>query len=274
MPEPTQGPPSPDAPLRALIVEDEPLGYRRLVDVLTQHPDVEVVGWARTTKAARAAIQKHRPNVLFLDIHMPGISGLDLARSLATQEHPPMIVFVTAHDRYAVSAFELDAVDYLLKPYVNERVEEALDRLRSALATRALMNLTSRLNRARPAISPPRSESDRARSPYLSRIAVESRGRLRVIPVEQIDRIRASGVYAELHTTEGRFLLRESLTGLDLKLDPQRFCRIHRSEIVALDSIESYSRGGGQYAVHLKSGLTLPVGRSYRKELERRLGRL
>ena len=97
--------------LRALIVEDEPLGYRRLLDLLAPHADVEVVGWARSAKAALEAIQKQRPNVIFLDIHMPGGSGIELARSLAAQEQPPMVVFVTAHDRYAVGAFELDAVD-------------------------------------------------------------------------------------------------------------------------------------------------------------------
>jgi two-component system, LytTR family, response regulator len=263
----------PEVQLRALIVEDEPLSYRRLHDVLTLQQDVQVVGWARSAKAALDAIQKHRPNLLFLDIHMPGATGIDLARSLATEKQPPAIVFVTAHDRYAVNAFDIDAIDYLLKPYVNERVLEALERVRRAMATRAVLALSARLHPAAPA-QQRRVEPEPESTTYLKRIAVEHRGKLRVIPVELIDRIGASGVYAEVHTGDGQFLVRESLVALELKLDPQRFCRIHRSEIIALDFIESYSRAGGHYAVHLKSGLTLSVGRSYRKELERRLGRL
>jgi|SRR5690606_25541109 len=241
--------------LRALIVEDEPLGYQRLLNLLGRQRDVQVVGWARDAETAIEAIHSHDPDVVFLDVELIGSSGVDVIRS-AGVEDPPLVVFVTAHDQYAVEAFELAAVDYLLKPYTDERVEEALQRVRRASAASA------------PRPAPARRPSEG----YLSRISVESRGKLRVIPVSSIYRIHADGVYAELHTENERFLVRDSLTALEAKLDPDEFCRIHRSEIVSLEHVESYTRTGGRYSVQLRNGKALSVGRSYRKELERRLG--
>jgi two-component system, LytTR family, response regulator len=257
--------------VRALIVEDEPLGYRRLLEVLGDHDDVEVVGWASCAETAIEAVRRLSPNLIFLDIEMPGSSGLEVVRSLGSGEMP-MIVFVTAHAEHAVEAFEIDAVDYLLKPYSNERVEESLDRVRRALASgSARPDDDSSGNRTRERDrEPPGRGSTTGR--FLSRVAVSSRGKMKVVPVSAIDRIEAEGVYASLHVGADTFLVRESLTALEEKLDPEDFCRIHRSAIVALDRVESYNRGGGTYFVQLTSGARLSVGRSYRKELERRLG--
>jgi two-component system, LytTR family, response regulator len=259
-------------PLRALIVEDEPLGYRRLLNLLGRETDIQVVGWARDADAALEAIRTHSPDVVFLDVELVGSSGLDVIRSTEAEDLP-LFVFVTAHDQYAVEAFDLEAVDYLLKPYTDERVEDALQRVRRAAAAGAV-----EIRKAGSETSPQEGSASATRAggrvpdPYLVRISVESRGKLRVVPVSSIDRIHAEGVYAELHAQGERFLVRESLTALETKLDPDRFCRIHRSDIVALEHVDSYSRAGGRYSVQLKSGKSLSVGRSYRKELERRLG--
>jgi two-component system, LytTR family, response regulator len=264
--------PAPEAPriLRALIVEDEPLGYQRLLNLLGDQKDVQVVGWARDAESAIEAIRSRNPDVIFLDVELVGSSGVDVIRSSGIED-PPLVVFVTAHDRYAVEAFELAAVDYLLKPYTDERVEEALQRVRRAAAS-AILPLRSAKPQPVAESSTRTSSTGRPIDPYLSRISVESRGKLRVIPVSSIFRIHADGVYAELHTEAERFLVRDSLTALETKLDPDRFCRIHRSEIVSLEHVESYSRSGGRYSVQLRNGKGLSVGRSYRKELERRLG--
>lgn len=258
--------------LRVLIVEDEPLGYRRLAEVLEVQSDVDVVGWAKDAPSAVESIRSLGPDLVFLDIHLSRGTGLDVVRTVGVEKMPP-IVFVTAYDRYAVEAFRLAAVDYLLKPYTDAMIGEALGRVRRTVATEDLSSVTERLRdllhladaEAPPAEPPPRE-------PYLSRIAVESQGRLRIVPVAHIDYIQGQGVYAELHVGADRHLIREPLRSLERRLDPEQFCRIHRSQIVRLDQIHEYIRGGGGYEVRLKSGPTLPVGRLYRKDLELRLG--
>jgi two-component system LytT family response regulator len=256
-----------------LIVEDEPLGHRRLCDALSRHADLAIVGWARTLQSAIAAIRSGSPDVVFLDIELPGASGLQLGRML-DPGRMPLIVFVTAHEAHAREAFDLDAVDYLLKPYADERVDQALLRVRRAQAARALGSISAQLHPIQP--SEASSDKDLHVGPgsYLTRITVTSKGDLRVIPITAVSRVGAQGGYVELHVGKDSFLLRESLSVLATRLDPEQFCRIHRSHIVALDLIESYTRRGGEYRVRLRGGGSLPVGRTYRKELERRLGRL
>ena len=261
------------APIRVLVVDDEPLARQRVLDLLAHEPSVEVVGTADNGGAAVDAIRARHPDLVFLDVQMPGITGLDVVREIGPASMPATI-FVTAYDQYALRAFELAALDYLVKPFDDERFEQAFRRARQLVELREMGKLREQLlavlrqtEDERPV---PRVEGA---EPYLERIAVEMRGKIRVVPVDQIDYITASGPYAELHTGDRTHLIREPMHVLEARLDPRQFIRIHRSAIVRLALVDTLHRGaGGDYEVQLKSGLRLPVSRSRREELERRLG--
>ena len=263
----------PNAPIRVLVVDDELLARERITDLLAHEPDVEIVGTADNGNTAIDAIRATRPDLVFLDVQMPGKTGLDVVREIGPDAMPATI-FVTAFDQYALRAFDLAALDYLVKPFDDERFEQAFQRARRLTELRDLGKLRERLlavlhdtsseNAARPALDSPA---------YLERIAVEMRGKVRVVPVDQIDYITADGPYAELHTGDRTHLIRETMHTLEERLDPRHFVRIHRSAIVRLQLVDTLLRGaGGDYEVQLKSGLRLPVSRSRREELERRLG--
>ena len=259
--------------LRVLIADDEPLAVQRIRDLLLES-DAEVeIQVAGSGKAAVAAIGDFDPDMVFLDIQMPGGTGLDVVRTVGAGSMP-LTVFVTAHDEFAVQAFELAAVDYLLKPFSDERFDEAFSRARARMEMEDADALREQLKMVLETGS--RGGSHAPGSPgYLKRIAVQKRGRLEVVPVEEIHHIVTNGVYAELHAGGETHLVRASLTTLEERLDPETFLRIHRSAIVRLDEVEVLVRGGGgSYQVQLKDGTELPVGRSRREELELKLGRL
>jgi two-component system, LytTR family, response regulator len=264
----------PNAPIRVLVVDDEPLARERLLDLLAHESGIEVVGTADNGTAAVEAIRAHQPDLVFLDVQMPGKTGLDVVREVGADAMPATI-FVTAFDQYALRAFELAALDYLVKPFDDERFEQAFHRARRLIELQEMGKLREQLlavlQQGGAAGQPPKSASGSA--PYLERIAVEMRGKVRVVPVEQIDYITASGPYAELHTGDRTHIIRETMQTLEERLDPRQFIRIHRSAIVRLALVETLLRGaGGDYEVQLKGGLRLPVSRSRREELERRLG--
>ena len=266
------------SPLRVLVVDDEALARQRLLDLLDAAEDTEVVGTAGTGREAVQAIQSLEPDLVFLDVQMPGLTGLDVVREVGP-DSMPVTVFVTAYDQHALKAFELAAVDYLLKPFEDERFHQALQRARDQVRLREVDALQGRLMallQAREAGSasttsssiPPSSTDD-----YLERIAVEMRGQVRVVPVERIDYVEADGPYAELHAGEDTFVIRERMQTLEDRLDPDVFFRIHRSTIVRLDRVESLLIGsGGDYAVRLEDGTRLRVSRSRYEALARRLG--
>jgi two-component system LytT family response regulator len=272
-------------PIRVLIVDDEPLARQRVEDLLRHEDGVDIVGMIDNGTAAIEAVRSLRPDLVFLDVQMPGKTGLDVVREVGPEDMPATI-FVTAYDRYALQAFDVAAVDYLVKPFDDERFEQAFRRARRLVELEEMGGLRERLlavlDSGRPAASPPpaappappeAASSPRAASPYLERIAVEMRGKVRVVPVSQIEYITASGPYVELHTSERAYLIREALHSLEERLDPERFLRIHRSIIVRVDLIDTFHRGaGGDYEVQLKGGARLRVSRSRREELERRLG--
>jgi two-component system, LytTR family, response regulator len=188
----------------------------------------------------------------------------------------PVTIFVTAYDRHALEAFELAALDYLVKPFDDERFEQALQRARHIVELHEVDRLRGQLlaalqgGSASPAGA---AHAAPASTKYLERVAVESKGKIRVVPVSQIDYILAAGVYAELYVGDRRYIVRESLQTLEEKLDPRVFMRIHRSAIVRLDLIDVFLRAeGGDYEVQLKNGVRLRVSRSRREALERRLG--
>jgi two-component system LytT family response regulator len=257
-------------PLRVIVVDDEPLAREHIIDRLSHEDDVEVVGTAGNGEDAVAAIARFEPDLVFLDIQMPGLTGIEVVERLLPDGMPPTI-FTTAFDRYALKAFDLAAVDYLLKPFDDERFSEAFRRARKAIELEDVARMTQRMLAL--IETSQRETSAPKKSPWLQRIPVEMRGQMRVVPVERIDYITASGPYAELHVGERTFAVRERMQELEERLDPEVFMRVHRSVIVRLDRIDVMLRGsGGDYAVRLKDGTELSVSRARRDALEQRLG--
>lgn len=261
--------------LRVLIVDDEPLSRQWLVDLLSGKENVQVVGMATTGKEAIEAIKTLGPDLVFLDVQMPGLTGVDVVRKIGPQQMP-VTIFVTAYDQYALKAFELAALDYLVKPFDEERFEQSFARAKSTINLKKMGEMTGRLFKLVQEEEKDQKQetSTEKKSPdYLERIAVEMRGQIRIVPVEEIDFITASDHYAELHVSENVYVTRERMQTLEDRLDPSEFFRIHRSTIVRLDRIESLLvSAGGDYAVKLKDGRRLKVSRGRRDELEARLG--
>jgi two-component system, LytTR family, response regulator len=268
--------------LRVLIVDDEALARQRLEDLLSHQENVEIVGTADNGTAAISAIRTLNPDLVFLDVQMPGATGIDVIRTIGTEDMPAT-VFVTAYDQYALKAFDMAAIDYLVKPFDDERFEQAFARARRLIELEEVDRLSEQLlavlqggSPATPAGSvtpvtagPPVT----GKTEYLERIAVETRGQVRVVPVGDIEYITASGPYAELHANGRAHVIRERMQMLEERLDQARFFRIHRSAIVRLDQIETLLRDpGGDYGVKLRSGVQLSVSRNRVEQLERWMG--
>ena len=223
------------------------------------------------------AIRELKPDLVFLDVQMPKKSGLDVVKEIGAAQMP-MTIFVTAYDRYALEAFDVAALDYLVKPFDDDRFEQAFRRARRSLAlegvdrARAQLLAMLRATESGPQKSMPKPGSS-ASATYLERIAVEMHGQVKPIPVAQIDYISAAGPYAELHVGDRRYVIREAMQTLEDRLDPNRFMRVHRSVIVRLDLVEAlHCGGGGDYELQMKGGVKLRVSRSRREGLERWLG--
>ena len=263
-------------PLRIVIADDEPLARQRLEDLLKHEAGVEIVGRAHNGEAAIRAIRELEPDLVFLDVQMPGRTGLDVVREIGPDEMPATI-FVTAYDQYAIKAFDVHAIDYLVKPFDDERFEQAFRRARRMVELEKVDRLSSDLRALLGGTPRAGAAGDRPAQgvggDYLERIAVEMRGQVRVVPVKQVDYIMASGPYAELYAGEKRYIIRERMNTLEERLDPAKFFRIHRSAIVRLELIETLIRNpGGDYAVQLKGGVKLKVSRNRFEELEERMG--
>lgn len=255
-------------PLRVLVVDDEPLARQRITDLLTAEADVEVAGQAATGRQAVDAIRRGAIDVVFLDVQMPGLSGLDVAREVGP-EAMPATVFATAYDRHALAAFDAAAVDYLLKPFDDDRFRQALARARDAVRLRDVdalrRQLATLLGEPGP-VAP-------ARSAYLERFAVETRGQTRVVLAAAVDYVTADGPYAELHAGGEVHVIRETMQVLEDGLDPAQFFRIHRSTIVRLDRVDALlTAPGGDYAVRLTDGTRLGLSRSRRDAFAQHLG--
>ena len=260
---------TPAKQLRVLIADDERLARQRLEDLLVHESGVEIVGRTDNGLMTISAIRELEPDLVFLDIQMPGKTGLEVVRVIGADEMPP-VIFTTAYD-HAVAAFDLAAIDYLIKPFDDERFEKAFRRARKMIELNQVSKLSAEL-RALLGTSPGES-GPVDKSQYLERIAVEMRGQVRVVPVKQIDYMIASGPYAELYVGDKRYLIRERMQSLEERLDPAKFFRIHRSAIVRLDLIETLIRNpGGDYAVQLKGGVKLKVSRSRFEKLEQQMG--
>lgn len=251
------------APLRAMIVDDEPIARRGVQRLLSDDADLEIVGEAGSGVEAVAEIRRLRPEILILDIQMPDLDGFGVLRELGS-EVPPAVIFLTAFDQHAVRAFEVHALDYVLKPFDDERFEAALQRAkRKAYGVREgdlADRLAALLGRGG------------AGSPYPDRIALRSGARVSFVDAEEILFVRASSNYVEVKTRKHLHVLRETLAEMEVKLDPAIFIRIHRSTIVnakAVEHVESVFRG--EYVVTMQEGTKFPSSRSYRERLEKAL---
>ena len=269
-------PEHPPPALRVLIVDDEPLGRRRVAGLVRKERGVEIVGMIGDGVSAVEAIRSLAPDLVFLDVQMPGMTGLEVVRTIGPADMPTT-VFVTAYDKHALAAFDLAAIDYLVKPFDDERFEEAFQRARrmarledaSRLRDMLLAVLQETGGQA-PTLKTPTRAGVGAR--YLERIPVESRGKVRFIPVSDIDYILASGPYAELVVGDRKHLIREAMQNLENQLDPVRFFRVHRSAIVQLDRVDALLKApGGECDVQLRNGVKIKIARSRREELEKRL---
>ena len=250
--------------LRALVVDDEPLARTALVRLLKRERDIQLVGQCGDGESAVETIRSAQPNIVFLDIQMPEMDGFQVVETIGV-EKMPVTVFVTAFDRYAIRAFDANAVDYLLKPFEPERFARALARARDRCLGRQDGESAERLF----ALLNSRMQSD-----YAQRIAVAVGGRIVFVAVNEIDWIEAEGNYARLHAARKVYDVRETLQSLMEKLDPREFVRIHRSTIVNVQRIrevQPWFRGG--HIVLLESGEQLRMSRYQRDAVERLLGK-
>lgn len=261
------------ARIRTLIVDDEPAARRGLRLLLERDPEVEIVGEAESGSEAVARIRADRPDLVFLDVQMPEMNGFQVVA--ATQVlPPPAVVFVTAYDRHALQAFEVNAVDYLLKPYEDARLVAALDRAKGELRHRqdqvlgnqlsGLLTYLQRTGTPRPATGAPEEEAVTS-----ERILLKSGGEFLFLKAEEIDWIEAEGDYMKFHAGGRAHLLRETMARLEERLDGRRFIRIHRSTIVNIDRVRKLSPTfAGEYAVVLQDGTKLRLSRGYHERMQ------
>ncbi len=258
-------------PIPTVIIDDEPLARERIQTLLADHPDFEVLAECSDGHQGIEAIKEQAPKLIFLDIQMPELDGFEMLEQLEPDELP-CVVFCTAFDDYAMKAFEVHALDYLLKPVDKERFATTIDRVRQRLGStdgastdgvddtlrRGLLELIDELP---------------SRRKFRDRLVVKSEGRVIFINASEIDWIEAAGNYARLHVGEDSHLIRETMIGLERKLDPDKFVRIHRSAIVNVHGIrEMQPLFHGEYLVVLESGTQLTLSRGYRDNLQRILG--
>ncbi len=248
--------------IKALIVDDEPLARKRIKQLLNDEAVIEIVGECTDGLQAVNAIRDRQPDLVFLDVEMPGASGIQVLEKLGSGVLPA-VIFVTAYDEFTVKAFDFHAVDYLLKPYAEDRFREAVARARKQINQKNRENFTLRFADLLDSLKLERN--------YLQRLLVDSNNRLIALSVDEIDWIETYGNYVKIHRGGKSFLLRETLGNLAGKLDPQKFARIHRSAIVNLDRVKEFQpMFGGQYAVILRDGTELTLSRNYRQEVLRR----
>jgi two-component system LytT family response regulator len=250
--------------IRAAIVDDEPLARRRVRNLLADVPDVDVIAECANGNDAIQSLEASPPDLLFLDIQMPEIDGFDVLQAIGVGR-VPVVIFVTAYDQFALRAFEAHALDYLLKPFDDERFSAALQRARERIRQQQGSDLDRRLQALLENV-----RGDR----YLRRLVVPSGHRNIFVRTEHIDWIEAERNYVRLHLGGKSHLLRENLTHIAAALDPDMFCRIHRSTIVNIDRIQAVEvLFHGEYQVVLHDGTKLTSGRSYRRNLHAVMGK-
>ncbi len=251
--------------IRALVIDDEPLAREMIREMLAAHPEAEIIGECASGREAVEAIKALSPDLIFLDIQMPELGGFEILESLKDGE-APYIIFATAYDQYAVRAFEVHALDYLLKPFDRERFETAWQRAKSRMAE-------DRLNQRDQHILTLLEEL-KAGPRYLERLVVKTEGRVFFLDVNDIHCIEAEGNYIRVYNGQKTYLLRETISGLESQLNPKVFLRIHRSSIVRIDKIRELQPWfHGEYHVIMENGKQLTLSRNYRSNLQEAVGK-
>ena len=252
--------------IKTIVVDDEPIARARVLSLLNAEPDIEVVAECSSGQQAVSTIAEKSPDLVFLDVEMPEMDGLELARALGP-ERMPAVVFVTAFEEYALRAFEVHALDYLLKPFSAQRFKSALSHARQHLAQR---HTSTQLGEQILAMLPDMRLKDRRPD----RLVVKASGRVYFIRTAEIDWCEAAGNYVSLHVGQQSHLIRETMGHLETQLDTQQFVRIHRSTIVNVDRIQELrSTFNGEHVVLLHDGTRLTLSRGYRDTLQVRLGK-
>jgi len=256
--------------IRTLIVDDEPLARRNLRLLLEKDPQIEIVDECRNGREAVKAVNNLAPDLIFLDIQMPEMDGFEVIANVGA-ERIQAIIFVTAFDQYALKAFEVHALDYLLKPFDDARFKKALQQAKLQIEQREINKISKKLLALLEDRERKRDHSPREKT-YLTRLMIKLANRVVLLKVNEIDWIEADGNYAKLHVGRKAHLLREKMHDLEAQLNPQKFVRIHRSIIVNLERIkELHPHFNGDYIVVLEDGVQLKLSRSRREQLESRL---
>jgi two-component system LytT family response regulator len=245
--------------IRALIIEDEPVARKRMKRLLADDSEIEIIGECADGREAVAAIQKFKPDLIFLDIQIPELDGFDVLKAIEI-EQMPFVIFVTAFNKYAIKAFEFHALDYLLKPFEPERLQSSLDRVKKQIRQKNNGDLETRLRSL--------LEDVKSEPKYQERLAIKSGGDILFLKTDEIDWIEPAGNYLRLHVGKESHLLRETLGGLESRLDPKKFVRIQRSIIVNATRIKKlHPLFRGEYVVVLQNGIRLTSTQGYRDKL-------
>ncbi|MEO8066762.1 MAG: LytTR family DNA-binding domain-containing protein [Flavobacteriales bacterium] len=248
--------------IRTIIADDEPVARARVARLLAQDPEIELVAECRNGTEAIDAVHKHKPDLMFLDVQMPQVNGFEVVQQLG-KERMPFVVFVTAHDQYALKAFDVNAVDFLLKPYDDDRFAASLTKAKRWMDMRFSSKLTGKLMDLM-------REHMHANSEYTETIVIRERGREWRIGVDDIVFMRAEGNYLHLQLKEKHHLYRMTMNAVETELDPARFLRIHRSYIVNIAHIRStrYS-GNNEFIFSMNTGERIVSGRSYKEHISK-----
>jgi two-component system LytT family response regulator len=248
-----------------LLVDDELLARELLREMLQGDSQVEIVGESVNGSEAIESIRLHSPDLIFLDVQMPGLGGFEVLEALG--KDAPYVIFVTAYDQYAVRAFEVNALDYLLKPFDQERFDVALQRAKAQIMSGRNGGADQRILAL--------LEEIKAGNKYLERLVIKGGGRIYFLETAEIDWIEAEGNYVSVHSAKKSHLLRETISSLEAQLDPKKFVRIHRSSIVRLDHIQELQPWfHGEYRIILHDGTQLTLSRNFKDKLQAALGKL
>lgn len=248
--------------IKAMIADDEELARKRLINLLKEDKEIEVTSVCKTGEEALKCIRKRKPDLVFLEVQLPEVNGFEILGSINKQEYRPVVVFVTAHDQYALKAFEVHAVDYLLKPLDEPRFFKALNRAKQEIKKHPADLLEEKMNDLIDEITPSQG--------YLTRVMVKSADRVRFLKVEHIDWIEASGNYVCIHSQGEKYLIRQTMNHMEEKLNPDLFFRVHRSTIINLNKVKELEQWyHGDYLVIMESGKKLTMSRNYKDLLQR-----
>ena len=263
--------------IRTILVDDEPLAIQGLELRLMAHEDVAIIDRCQNGREAIRSIKTHKPDLVFLDIQMPGFDGFSVVQGLMEVE-PPLFVFVTAYSEHALKAFEAQAVDYLMKPVEESRLADTLDLVRRRLAEKQSVGEAEKLKEVLAEVAPDAMSGDangmgggeHASNRFEKLINIKDRGQIFRVDVDTIERIDAAGDYMCIYTGDNTLILRETMKDLEKRLDPRRFQRIHRSTIVNLDLVKQVKpHTNGECFLVLNSGASVKVSRSYRDVVAR-----